>query len=338
MAKKAKFSKAPPLIKLHLALPFIMELEARGLGCESTLSQFNLSRAQMNDEAVFVSAATMYRMLDALADLGKDPGLAVNIGERLDLGEWPLFADAVRNARTLGDFFVQFIGKTHELASSVEYVLEIKGESAKFCLQRAQDPGFCPAQADGFYVGLFYNIFTTLIGLDWVPEQVSMQVCDPAAIPRNYHKLRVYNCDRLGFRMQFPARWLQKLLVSRPDSEATSLYPPDNVPPVEFVEATAKALLPYIHLPDLSVSLAAQFCGYPQRYLARRLNEQGTSLTRVIAGLRKQVAGRLLRETDLSITEIAMTVGFRDLSGFTRSFKKWTGLSPRDYRKKRRYK
>ena len=48
--------------------------------------------------------------------------------------------------------------------------------------------------------------------------------------------------------------------------------------------------------------------------------------------LRIQRAMELLRGTDLSVTEIALEVGFNDSNYFTRSFRKATGLSPRKYR------
>lgn len=40
----------------------------------------------------------------------------------------------------------------------------------------------------------------------------------------------------------------------------------------------------------------------------------------------------LLRQTDMSIREIADTMGYAELSNFTRLFKKYTGVSPQQYR------
>lgn len=49
-----------------------------------------------------------------------------------------------------------------------------------------------------------------------------------------------------------------------------------------------------------------------------------------------RVARRLLRDTDLSVGEIAARVGFSDAQYFSGSFKSRCGLCPRDYRKSRR--
>ena len=49
--------------------------------------------------------------------------------------------------------------------------------------------------------------------------------------------------------------------------------------------------------------------------------------------IRTQRAMELLRNSDLTITEIALEVGFNDSNYFSRQFRKITGESPRDFRK-----
>jgi len=50
---------------------------------------------------------------------------------------------------------------------------------------------------------------------------------------------------------------------------------------------------------------------------------------------RVQVAERLLRTTDLPITEIALQTGFSDSAYFSRQFKELRKMSPSQYRKSR---
>lgn len=49
--------------------------------------------------------------------------------------------------------------------------------------------------------------------------------------------------------------------------------------------------------------------------------------------LRMLEAQQLLSETDKSIAEIAEEVGYTDDKYFSRAFKKYSGLKPKDYRK-----
>ena len=47
---------------------------------------------------------------------------------------------------------------------------------------------------------------------------------------------------------------------------------------------------------------------------------------------RKELAQRLLAETDFSLAEVAFLTGFAEQSGFNRAFKRWAGQTPRSYR------
>ncbi len=47
-------------------------------------------------------------------------------------------------------------------------------------------------------------------------------------------------------------------------------------------------------------------------------------------------ACRLLRDTQLGVKEIAVTVGYESASSFSNAFKRWVGLAPADYRKRGR--
>ena len=66
--------------------------------------------------------------------------------------------------------------------------------------------------------------------------------------------------------------------------------------------------------------------------LAKQLSG-GKTLSRYITDLRIETAKRLLRESSLSVSDIAETVGFSDDNYFSRVFKASVGLSPAVYRK-----
>ena len=60
----------------------------------------------------------------------------------------------------------------------------------------------------------------------------------------------------------------------------------------------------------------------------------GTSAIQYINDLRVSKASMYLNTTSLSISDIALKIGFDDAAYFSRIFKKITGISPSDYRKK----
>lgn len=68
------------------------------------------------------------------------------------------------------------------------------------------------------------------------------------------------------------------------------------------------------------------------RTFRNRLSLHGTSFQVLLDEQRQAQARILLRETDVSVKEIAYRLGFRESSNFSRVFKRWTGVTPLDYR------
>ncbi|GAB3991422.1 AraC family transcriptional regulator [Spirosoma daeguense] len=68
------------------------------------------------------------------------------------------------------------------------------------------------------------------------------------------------------------------------------------------------------------------------RTLQLHLKELGTSYQQLLDETRKELAVSHLRESSLSTTDISYLLGFAEPSVFFRSFKKWTGKTPRAYR------
>jgi AraC-like DNA-binding protein len=68
------------------------------------------------------------------------------------------------------------------------------------------------------------------------------------------------------------------------------------------------------------------------RTLRRRLAAEGTSYQRLKDHARRDAAIAYLRDPELTVSDVAELVGFSDASAFHRSFKRWTGKSPGDYR------
>lgn len=70
--------------------------------------------------------------------------------------------------------------------------------------------------------------------------------------------------------------------------------------------------------------------------LRRRLKGEGTTFQELKDSARRDAAILLLDRPELSVNEVAMQMGFTDPSAFHRSFKKWSGHTPGQFRVNRR--
>jgi len=70
--------------------------------------------------------------------------------------------------------------------------------------------------------------------------------------------------------------------------------------------------------------------------LRRRLKSEGTTFQKIKDEARCEAARLQLGRPELSINEVALQLGFTDPSAFHRSFKKWTGQTPGQFRASQR--
>ena len=85
---------------------------------------------------------------------------------------------------------------------------------------------------------------------------------------------------------------------------------------------------------SLTVSLSdvAAALGYSDRGLRRQLERSGTSYRKLLDQVREQRARALLSAGTQPIKAIAGALGFESSSNFARSFKRWTGHTPKAFR------
>jgi len=89
------------------------------------------------------------------------------------------------------------------------------------------------------------------------------------------------------------------------------------------------------HLPSgtVTVETVAAELFIHKRKLQRLMQEKGTTFSLLLNETRKDIATKYVRDKNMNLTEIAFLLGFAEQSTFSRSFKRWTGKSPSQYRK-----
>lgn len=84
---------------------------------------------------------------------------------------------------------------------------------------------------------------------------------------------------------------------------------------------------------NLTLEEVAQTVGISPYYFSKQFKEEaGMNFTEYLTGLRIEKAKELLLERELSIKQVCMDSGYADPNYFSRIFKKWTGLTPTEFR------
>jgi AraC-like DNA-binding protein len=98
-----------------------------------------------------------------------------------------------------------------------------------------------------------------------------------------------------------------------------------------FVEQVRKDLIAAMDGGDTSIETIAKRHGMSPRSLQRRLTEEGTRYNDLLSDIRAEFAKRYLARGTISASEVAYLLGFTEPPAFFKAFKRWTGLTPREF-------
>lgn len=119
-------------------------------------------------------------------------------------------------------------------------------------------------------------------------------------------------------------------------SSAVSMEPPRRT--ARIYEEKLKLALAYIrehYAEPISIAQLAQLCGFSQVHFMNVFKAAiGSTCIEYLVQYRLASAALALQETDDPITQIALDVGFQNISYFNRTFKSQYGMTPSAYRRK----
>ena len=100
-----------------------------------------------------------------------------------------------------------------------------------------------------------------------------------------------------------------------------------------FQSEFQKALLKGMRFGKPNQEYVASLLNMSTRTLHRRLQEQGAQFKDVLKATRLQLAKDYLQKNQLTLSEIALLLGYSEQSAFSRAFAAWTGTTPLKYQK-----
>lgn len=102
---------------------------------------------------------------------------------------------------------------------------------------------------------------------------------------------------------------------------------------MDIVARTRAVIVEQLASGDISESTVSAAMLMTARNMHRKLSAEGANFSSLLATCRLEAADRYLRDSALSITEIAFLLGFSQASSFSRAYRSWTGISPTAKRK-----
>ncbi len=332
-----KSDKGLPLVRAAIASPVIAALRKVSIEPAFVLDPLGLNEAQVMDRKNFVQHDTVYRIFQAVAD-ATSPEFCAKVGESVDLVRFLPLGDTLADAVTLGDFFTRFTQAVSKESNAVTQSLLVEEEHAYFNARRNFAIAVSPAQADAFLASIWISLLHRVLDFRWDPHQIILQVCDPNALPEQFHGVKAIECGPRGFSIRFPSNWLSYRLTQDALENPSDLRIKDNdlAAPLDFLAGLEGLIRVHLAEPGFGVDALADLCGFHRETLNNRLKPYGQTASQVIARLRQDAAESLLIDGNTSVGETAQRLGYTDPTAFSRAFRKWTGMSPAAFKRSNR--
>ena len=183
------------------------------------------------------------------------------------------------------------------------------------------------------------RILLELCGPGWTAELLELSRREPRdRRPYRHHFRCPIAFNSTVAAIHFDGAWLDRPIAARraPRYVAAELISHASGDP-EMTERVILQLTRSISTgAAISASKVARHFGICDRTLQRELTKAQTSYRSLSDDVHFGVAKRLLQDTDLPVTEIALALGYADASVLTRAFTRWAGTCPSDWRSRKK--
>jgi AraC-like DNA-binding protein len=274
-------------------------------------------------------------------DLTRDEALGLHMGAQASEASLDLLAHLVSHAPTLRDA-LGVCAQFHRIAiDDCQFTVRERGDLATVQYAFVHTVERSDRMHAEFVVGGLWRLVRTFVGPRATARAVTFEHARPA-----YHAeyARLFGgAERFGQPatslsfdrdlLDLPQLHQHPELFSMLRAEAeraldkvvSGLRPSDQVR--QYLLARPPARIP-------DIATAARDLGISERSLRRKLAADATSYRTLVRATLEASAGHMLRDPNRSIQETAHALGFSDAGAFHRAFKRWTGMTPKQYRER----
>ncbi len=279
------------------------------------------------------SMMKLWRGVSAALD---DPALGLHVGGSIRARQIGLVGYAIYHSRDGRTALQRFARYLRILSEAVRFRVESRPDSViiTWSIHPALAAIRHPVEAG---VALIVALGRDITGVDIKPLAVDL----PGTRPDDPSEYRAYFGGPVRFGRPVAAVTLSREQANLPTREpdATLVGYLDelaaiNLNPLEdhaetMVDAVRRTLWSMLPGGRPDLWRTAEELGVSVRTLQRRLGEEGTSFSKVLDDLRRDLSRELLTDRKLSVSEVAFMLGYSEPSAFQRAYRRWWGASAR---------
>jgi AraC-like DNA-binding protein len=301
---------------------------------DEILESAGLSREQIEEPSLLIPFDRQIRLLQVAARRCHCEEFALELAARQNVAIFGALSLLVMQASTVLGGLNLFGRYLHYSVQAVRLDLRVDGQVAHFSVDSHYQPALESDQFWDHAMALACSVLRLLCGDAWSPRAVYLRRPEPPVAEgySRYFRAPVAFGSEVGslvFSSETLDRSISRSLSTMPEQLQDYLRTTYEGDFLEQVRRVINSLLP-TH--DCSATTVAQCLGYSLRSLQRKLRSEETSFQRQLDRVRSELAINYLQEPQFSLTDIGQLLGFSEQAVFTRSFKRWFGVTPSQWR------
>jgi AraC-like DNA-binding protein len=333
----------PPVVRSSILLGFDKFVAERGVNAASIFSKAGLHLTDIADPDRDLPINSVARLMEEAAIATGDAALGLNFAKSYPVGGTGLVGFLFLNSSTVADA-MRNVARYVQLLRSPRAVAFEEEPGGAMLWWRWPDDITPPYEQFGSSAAALLVLRLRLIARPgWLPLAVEMQngplKCKEAA-QRMFGPHIEYHAPRNAVHID-AATLAQPLPQAKPELHDFLLRLGEKMmselpAPGDFAQETRRAIDQLMAERRVTLDDVASYLGTQPRVLQARLAQNATTFEDVLNAARKSRAEHLLKASDMTLTEIALQLGFSELSAFTRAGQRWFGCTPSAHRKKMR--
>lgn len=328
---------AIPLVQTNELLQFVRFLAHIGSPTERLLKQARLPVFVLDEPEALIPLYQGFAFAEQAARKGiEDVGSLVS--QQTQVAQRGAFVNLICQSLTLYDLLNTIIKLNGAYNSGEQVWLSEEGDRMWLHHQYPCPHHIKNRQAQDYATLLYLKAIQLAMEPEWQPEELHFQF----SRCKGFAEIELCSHTPIYFNQPHNAIRFSKSLLSMPLKHLVEAAPSHSpkveetlqsmAPASDFAGSLRRLLQSLLHDGYPDVTLVASVAGMSVRSFQRRLTETNLNYSLLIEQVRFDEAVRLLQEPTLKIIDIAFELCYTDAANFSRAFKRWTGVSPREFR------
>lgn len=314
------------------------QLDALGFDSDVLCRQAGLDPQLMDDPNARYPLSATTRLWELAVQASGDPAIGLRVSRFVSPTTFHALGYALVASGSLREVFERIVRYHQVVSDALELHLNRAEDRYCFTLKvPTGSPAPAPEALDAF-AAIYVRTCRNRLGREYAPLAVYLRRAEPAD-PHPWHK--VFRApvhfaaeeDRLEFSLDDFDSHLDDANPELAEHNETVLKRTlAQLKPLTWERKVRDAIEEQLPEGEPGAERIAQALHLSLRSLQRHLADEGCRFDTLLNESRENLALLHLRDPQCSLSEISYLLGFADTSSFSRAFKRWTGMTPGQFR------